>query len=128
MLTGAEREYLDDDVRAVAFPHEVLDLRPHDLRAAHPPGEHALVEHDADLWWRRVGAHQYFLALQPDLNAPFDLPGRVRRPAAPDDGAGVVRGLQQAGDQLRLVGPDRRRLRLQADQICVQPGHHDATV
>src|SRR5215831_18426504 len=117
MLTGAERKYLDRDVRPVAFSHEVLDLRPHDLGAAHPPGEHALVEHDADLWRRRVGTDQHLLALQPDLDAPVDLPAGVRWPASADDRAGVVRRLEQPGDELWLIGPDGCRLRLQADQV-----------
>ncbi|GAA2403289.1 hypothetical protein GCM10010420_33130 [Streptomyces glaucosporus] len=47
--------------------------------------------------------------------------------AQEDHGAGVVLGLEQAGDELHLVGADHRRGLLQAD-VPVEPARQDVVV
>lgn len=76
------------------------------------PLQDALVQHDAHLRRARVGADQDLLAFQPDLHPPLDFLTGIGRVPHADDRAGVIGGLQQAGDEFRFIGPDRRGLGL----------------
>src|SRR6266702_1080357 len=94
VLTSTERQNLNDNVRSVAFPHEVLDLCPHNFGCTHSPYQNSLIQHNIYFRRRWIDTCEHLLALQPHLYPPVDLFGGIRRPASPDDGTGIVRRLK----------------------------------
>ena len=108
----------------LAHLHQVLELRPHDVGAADDPAQRALVHHRPQRGRLRPG--QDLLAGDPGLGLAEDLVfGWVV--AQPDDRASVVRGLQQAGDELELVLPDDRGRGLEAE-VRLDPVRQDVRV
>src|SRR5690348_11499564 len=120
----AERQDLQRHRRVVGHLGQVCELLADDLAAADRAAQRALVDHDPQL--RRVRPAQDLLAAGPQLAPPGDL-FFGGRGALPDQRAGVSLGLQQAGDDLDLVGPDDRGGRFQADE-GLEPGRQDVGV
>src|SRR5690348_16425618 len=120
----AERQDLQRHRRVVGHLGQVRQLLPDHLPAAHRAAQRALVHYHPQL--RRVRPAQDLLAAGPQLAPPRDLLFRGRR-SLPYQRAGVPLGLQQAGDELDLVGPDDRGRRLQA-HIRLGPQGQDVRV
>ena len=68
----------------------------------------------------RVGARQYPLAGDPQADSAFNLLSVRAAVTEPDNGAGILHGLHQPGNELDLVAADERRGRLQP-QIGLEP-------
>src|SRR5262249_8977213 len=70
---------------------------------------------------------EQLLALHPEADAAVDLLGRRVGGGQEDDGAGVVLGLHQAGDELHLIGADDGGGLVQPD-IELEPSGQDVAV
>jgi hypothetical protein len=113
---GVERQDLQGHVGQLAGLQEPLQLAAHDLGAAHRAAQGGLVDHRPQP--RRLLAGEQHLAGHPQPHPPADLLAGVVEVGAADEGAHVVVGLEQAGDELALVGADQAGRRL---QVHVRP-------
>ena len=98
----------------------------HHLGAAHRAAQHGLVEDGPE--GRRLGLGEQFLALHAQVDPALDLLVGLVGEADAQHRAGVVVGLQQARDVVRLVGPDDGGLALQADVGAEPVGQHVAVL
>jgi hypothetical protein len=96
----------------------VRQLFPHDPPRPDRPAQGRLVDHGPQLGRARLGEHP--LPGQPQVDPPLDFFGRHPAPPDKDDAACVVLGLQQAGDELDLIGAQVGR-RLLQPQVHLEP-------
>src|SRR5579875_3145485 len=106
VATRTERHDLKRDVRLLGRRDQPLDLAPHDGGAAHRAAQHRLVQDHPQMRWR--GPAEQPLPVHPQADPVLDLLRRGAALAQLDDSPRVVRGLQQAGDELKLVEADER--------------------
>src|SRR6185312_4082894 len=75
----------------------------------------------------RVGAGEDLLAGEPQFDPPFGFAAGGGGESGADAGAGVVGGLEQAGDGVRVVAADQAGGFFQADEGA-EPGGQDVVV
>ena len=97
----------------------MLQLDPHRLDPTDRATEYGLVDDrpEPDRGRRTV---QHLLSADAQRDAALDLLGRDQPATELDDGSHVLRGLQQAGDELQLVGTDQLRGGFEAE-VGVEP-------
>lgn len=123
MRPVGERGDLERHIGQLRGLEQLVDLRAHHLRAADRAAQGRLVHHRPETGGVRTG--EQFLALHAQGDMALDVV-RARLP----DGAGlqhparVVLGLEQAGDEVRLVGADEGGRALQAD-VHGEPARQD---
>ena len=100
----AERQHLDGDVRKLGGLDELPELGSHRRDAANRPAQRCLVDHGPQA--RRGWLVKELLAAHPQVDAALDLGVRQVVQAGPDEGVGVVPGLQQARNEVRFVTAD----------------------
>ena len=96
---------------------EPVELVPHELRAAQAPAQRRLVD-DRPQPWPGGGEELLRRRIRSSTRRSTS---RVSVRAELGDRAGVVAGLQQAGEELQLVGADQRRRLLEAE-VGLEPG------
>jgi hypothetical protein len=101
---------LDRDRRAARHLAEMGQLVAHDLGRADPPVQDRLIQHRQQLG--RIGPVQDGLPLDPGTDQGIQVIATRRRLPGLEQRPRVVTGLQQARDQDRLPGPQRRGLLL----------------
>ncbi len=102
---------------------QTVDLRPHGAGTSDVTAQDGLVHHHPQL--RRLRLGEQCLPFHPQRHMALD----VRGPCLADrtgaqDGARVVLGLEQAGDEVRLVGAQEARGAFQADVHAEPVGQH----
>src|ERR1035437_244950 len=125
MGADAVRHDLNGRLALFADCHEVLQLGAHDGRPADDPADGAFVQDGPELGPVLLG--EYLLAGHADLNPAFGLLGIEFERAATYQGAGVVLGLEQAGNDGELEGLDGSGFLFQPDEELVTAGQ-DVTV
>ncbi len=113
-----ERDHLDGDVRQPGDLQQVLQLAAHRLRTTLRSAQRGLVDHHPHLG--RLRPVQQPGAAQAQADAAFHFLLVSQRVAQGDDGAGVVLGLQNPGNELELIATDEGGRRLQPD-IGLEP-------
>src|SRR3954468_14573104 len=90
------------------------DLGGHDLRAAHLLADGCLGNNEEHLRW--LFALKQFLSLSSDLDASLD-GGIIKSHGVLQQSPGVVRGLQETGNEVRLVVADETGGRFQSEEV-----------
>ena len=121
---GGEGDDLQPDVRQGRGLHQPGDLVAHDTGAADRAAQNRFIHHHPQ--HRCVRAGQQGLPLQAQRHDAVDVRRRSVRHTCPQDGCGVVLGLQEAGDVVRLIGADQVGFALQADEGAEPFGQHIA--
>src|SRR5215207_731056 len=125
---AGERQDLQRDVGPARHPDEVLQMRAQDRPAADRPAQYGFVD-DGPQPGGPFVAGQDLLTRRAQRDEPLDL-GVRQHPLAPAelyDGPRVVRGLQQPGHELDLVGADQLGGDLEP-AVGVEPGRGQVVV
>jgi len=122
--TGSERQQRDFYVTQLGDRDEVLDLPAERCGATDRPAQRRLIDDRPQVRW--AGPVQDLLAVHAHGEAALQpLAGGVI--GEPEYRAGVLLGLQQAGDELDLVAADEAGSLLEP-QVGVKPGGHHVAV